>query len=190
MAIESGKVAAGDTILAADYNKLRNDLLVNHDHSSGQGGTPDHKDLTETDEMSGMGHMHEDIDSHLLGGGAGPNAIDNPGGTAGVHGLATSGYVAGVMGYKYNTSFTAAQMVMQCGYQTWDTTQYGSKTVTFGGGGFSAVPYVVAVPYKGSPLNSETMSLAITAVGTTSFTVKNTFHIINGFYWIAMGTKA
>ena len=190
MTIESSKVAAGDTILAADYNKLRNDLLENHDHSAGQGGTPDHKDLTETGDMSGMGHRHEDLDVHLVGGGPGPNSIDSPGGDMGVHGLASSAYVAGSMGKTTSGSYTAKQLVIQCGYQAWDTTQYGTKNVTFGGGGFSAVPHVVVSPYKGAPGISEALSLAIKGVYTTWFAVMNTSFTIDGFYWIAIGEKA
>lgn len=105
--LQSSKVAAGIDILADHFNKLREDLTSNHDHSSGKGGTIDHKDLAETDDMSGMGHRHDDLDVHLVGDGPGPNSIDNPGGSEGVHGLASGVQVAGYLG--------TAQVVFQAG---------------------------------------------------------------------------
>ena len=106
MPLQSSKVAPGIDITADQFNKLREDLLTNHDHSSDMGGVIDHKDLKETKAMSGMAHMHEDLDVHVNGGGPGPTDIDNPGGSAGVHGLHPSVYVPGVFG---------SQLVFRCG---------------------------------------------------------------------------
>jgi len=191
MALESGKVATGDTIQAADFNKLRNDLLANHTHTSGEGGTVDHADLTETGDMSGMGHRHEDIESHLLGGGAGPNAIDNPGGSQGIHGLASTVYAAGAQGRKFDASWTASQLVIQGGYVTWSpTADYGTKSVTFGDSGFDTLASVVVTPYYPGVADTHSPVLAITAASSTGFSVKSVSYTPTGFYWIAIGTKA
>lgn len=82
MALQSSKVAAGIKILAAHFNALWTDLVVNHDHSTGMGGTVDHADLSESGAMGGITYAHSDIDDHIDAG-------------QGVHGLNAAAYVAG-----------------------------------------------------------------------------------------------
>ena len=142
MPLVSSKVAAGTEILADHFNKLRADLLTNHDHSAGKGGTVDHKDLAETDAMSGMDHEHGDIDVHLgQAAGPGPTAIDNPGGDKGVHGLASAAYVAG----SIDEAGVAKQLVFRTGIGTIVKMGGGNYgfTVTFSPA-FSALPKVFA----------------------------------------------
>lgn len=91
--LQSSKVAAGVTILADHINKLWTDLVANHDHSSGKGGTVDHSDLSESAAMSGVSHTHGNIETHM--NGVSGSFGDNPGGSLGVHGLASDVYVAG-----------------------------------------------------------------------------------------------
>ncbi len=93
MALVSSKVAAGMKVLADHFNKLREDLLTNHDHSSGKGGTVNHGDLSDG-IISGTGVNHEHINLHIQGTETDP-APDTPGGDQGVHGLHSSVFVAG-----------------------------------------------------------------------------------------------
>ena len=173
MALESGKVATGDTIQATDYNKLRNDLLTNHTHGSGEGGTIDHKDLGETGDMSGMGHRHEDIDVHLNGSGPGPNSIDNPGGTQGVHGLASTAYVAGSLD---------SQLVIQADTDTGGTSGSVSFPVSF-----DAAP-VVATGLQTSSSTYSEWDVRIYNVTASGFSWRAS-NSIDAIHWIAIGTK-
>ena len=172
MTLESGKVATGDTIQAADYNKLRNDLLDNHTHESGQGGTVDHKDLTETDDMSGMGHRHDDIDVHLLGSGPGANSIDNPGGNQGVHGLAASSYVAGALNNQW---------IIDAGTSSGQTNVQVSFTTAF-----DSAPYVTVAILASSGTPGD-MGVRVHDVSASGFYwTASTSITLN---WIAVGTK-
>ena len=171
MALESGKVATGDTIQASDFNKLRNDLLTNHTHASGEGGVVDHADLTETGDMSEMGHRHEDIDVHLLGSGPGPNSIDSPGGEQGVHGLASVTYVAGALN---------SQWVIDAG----QTGSGKSGTVNFTTA-FSSPPRVVVTPVYSS--ENANLSASVHTVTTSSFQWVCSVSV--PLNWIAVGTK-
>lgn len=177
MTIESGMVATGETILAVHLNKLRNDVLSNHDHSAGQGGTVDHADLTETGDMPGMGHCHEDIDVHLNGGGPGPNDIDNPGGAYGVHGLASAARVAGCLGSN--------QLVMQCGSGSFGTAVTFPVT-------FSSL-LNVQIQVKGAMTGDGHYPAEsyLSAYSTTGFTAQFQGGSFggSGFFWLAIGTK-
>jgi hypothetical protein len=118
MALVSSKVAAGVQVLADQFNKLWTDLVANHNHSAGQGGTVDHKDLAETGTMAGMHHTHGNIETHLVGDGNSFN--DAHGGDRGVHGLAAAARVFGIVGHASQTQggttvLTQAQMVAVVG---------------------------------------------------------------------------
>lgn len=179
MPLQSSKVAPGIDVTADQFNKLREDLLTNHDHSSGMGGTVDHGDLMETDSMAGMSHMHEDLDVHLNGGGPGPTDIDNPGGSMGVHSLHPSVYVAGILGSQ--------QLVLMCGDETSSGT---SGTTGFGTYTFGTCLGVTAT-IKASSGNPMDQGVAVHTLTTTGFSwiVSTDGGKTNGFYWIAWGTK-
>ena len=63
--LQSSKVAAGMRVLASHFNNLWDDLISNHDHSSGKGGTVDHANLADSGPMSGFTYDHGDIDDHI-----------------------------------------------------------------------------------------------------------------------------
>lgn len=184
MPLTSSKVAAGTEILADHVNKLREDMLTNHDHSSGKGGTIDHSDLAETDEMAGMGHQHGDIDVHLLGSGPGPNSIDNPGGDQGVHGHSASVYVAGSVDYNG----TAKQMVFRC----------GTGTIVQKGGlqdqGFTVNFAPVWSSVLGATATCTDQSTAgqkirVTSLTTSVMEIRADWELANKLcYWLAWGT--
>lgn len=175
MALTSSKVAAGQTILADHLNKLRDDMLSNHDHDGTYGAQVDHGDLLETSNIGSMGHRHEDIKYHMQGGGPGANNIDNPGGEQGVHGLAASAYVVGSLN-------SSNGLVIQAGYEAVSAT---SGSVSFDTT-FTSIICVVLTPHG-------TISANDTDVFVTSFTTSgfawNCAYQPTGFGWIAVGTK-
>lgn len=185
MALVSSKLAAGMTILADHFNKLRDDLLSNHDHDGAEGAKVDHINLLEDQggNMSGMGHRHQDIEYHLNGGGPGANNIDNPGGSQGVHGLAASAYVMGSIGLAF---------CLQAGTATLSS---GSVNVSFTTP-FSSVPIVVATYASartydpGNP--TEASDIYITGRATSGFTIHSSDAQFDAapVCWIAIGTKS
>jgi hypothetical protein len=182
VSLVSSKVAAGITILADQFNKLWTDLTQNHDHSTGQGGTVDHKDLSESGVMSGVYHTHANIENHMngLAGSYG----DAGGGDAGVHGLAASAKVAGSIGGQY---------VMQADTDTLDAT--GACAVSFSPVFDSIVSvvatYAAARTDVGNPRESSVIYLTnVSATGFTAHTADPDQYANKAFNWIAIGTKA
>jgi len=187
MPLVSSKVAAGIEILADHFNKLREDLLTNHDHSAGKGGTVDHKDLSESDEMSGMTHQHNDIEVHLQGDGPGPNAIDNPGADQGVHGLGAAAFVAG----SIDSNGVAAQLVMRAGVATLGSGNNRNVVVTLSPP-FASVVSIVVTPRAsaGKSGGADSDNFYISDVGTGSFTIRCISGVWDSHqvYWLAIGT--
>lgn len=174
--LQSSKVAAGIDILADHFNKLREDLTSNHDHGAGKGGSIDHKDLAETDVMSGMAHQHGDIKVHLLGGGPGPEAIDNPGGDEGVHGLASGVMVPGYLG--------STQVVFQCGVESGPG---DSGTIGFPFS-FSSIIGVI-VSYSSSSTSPQDEGVSTNTHTVDNFKYEKDGPSVSAIYWLAWGTK-
>lgn len=95
---------------ADQMNRLRDDLLIHHDHSSGKGGTVGHGN-TEDAAIDDTYLTHVNLNKHVQGTGVVEGGPDNPGGSAGVHGLGTTSYVWGN---------TKRQLVCQIGTGTTD----------------------------------------------------------------------
>ena len=95
-------------ITADQFNRLREDLFKIHDHSSGYGNAVAHSDLTD-EILPGTFLNHEYLNQHVQGSGT-SSAPDNPGGSAGVHGLASTQYVLGIrphqLLWQYGTGTT------------------------------------------------------------------------------------
>lgn len=88
--IQSSDVLSGDEIRADQINRLYEDLIRQHDHSTNK---IDHALMAETGRLQGLDTDHERIDTHIVGDGA--SFTDSPGGAQGVHGLTSIQYVAG-----------------------------------------------------------------------------------------------
>jgi hypothetical protein len=169
MAITSSKVAAAAKVLAAQFNALWDDLMTNHNHSSGQGGTVSHTSLSNVGTKT-----HTQIDTHIEGGGS---WTDNPGGSKGVHGLDSDIYVVGSYG---------SQLIVDKGVVTLNGSGVG--TVTFNGT-FGASPAVIITPVQAP---DAWVSLAVTARSTTGCTITGT---ASGWAnkqvaWVAIGGQA
>lgn len=102
-------VVAGYPITADQMERLFLDIWKNHQHESGDGGTIDHGDVAD-DKAE-----HATMDTHIKVGGS---FADNPGGSKGVHGLASTEAILGI---------TGNQMVIR-----WGTGITGRKTTTEG----------------------------------------------------------
>jgi hypothetical protein len=63
--LQSSKVAAGMRVLADHFNKLWDDMITNHDHSTGKGAVINHANLSDSGAMSGFDYGHTDIDAHI-----------------------------------------------------------------------------------------------------------------------------
>ena len=109
----SSPLPAGYTgdITADQFNRLREDLFKIHNHEQGPpnyGGAVAHSDLTD-EILPGTFLTHALLSAHVQGTGTGA-APDNPGGSAGVHGLASSQYVLGIrphqLLFQYGTGTT------------------------------------------------------------------------------------
>lgn len=187
MALVSSKVATGAKILADHINKLWTDMTQNHDHDGDTTGAKvDHLNLLEsqTGNMSGMNHRHQDLEYHLLGGGPGANEIDNPGGDRGVHGLAAAAFVAGAFGYKIGDIFTAGQLVFQAGYVAC-TGDNGS--VTFGVA-FDTIIGVIATSVVAT-LDMDDRDVFIESKSVSGFDW-HCHYKPDGFTWLAIGLKS
>jgi hypothetical protein len=97
------------TIAADQLNRLRDDLLKNHTHASGEGGTVSHGNLTD-EEIDDTYLTHARINQHIQSTGTSSDP-DPTGGISGVHGLASGQYVVG---------HTRRQLVIQIGSGTTD----------------------------------------------------------------------
>jgi hypothetical protein len=111
MAITSTVLANGQRSDVTHYNNLRSDLLTEHDHSAGKGGTVSHGDLSDG-AITGTYLTHEQLNLHVQGAGT-DTSPDDPGGSQGVHGLPSIAYVMGSVG---------SQLIMQHGVSVTDTT--------------------------------------------------------------------
>lgn len=183
MPLQSSKVAAGIKILADHFNALWTDLVVNHDHSSGMGGTVDHADLSESGSMGGISKDHSDIDTHIEGTGS---ITDTPGGPQGVHGLAAAAYVAGSLG----SNGTGAQLVVDIGAFSPGAGSTGSETFT--GTGFASAPAVILGCYHATETMPGEMQAIVTATSATGFSWRVSSSPQpkpSTVYWIAIGTK-
>jgi hypothetical protein len=186
MALTSSSVATGQVILADHLNKIRADLVTNHDHSSGQGGTVDHMNLAESDtgNMSGFNHRHQDLEYHLLGGGPGGNSIDNPGGSQGVHGLAASAFVVGSIK-------STNGLVIHAGNEP-VTAQTGTVTFADTGVAFTAIVAVILQSIVASPDQTWDRDVDVTSKSATGFSWEcdDETNWPDSFDWIAVGTKS
>jgi len=168
MALVSSKVAAGMTILADHFNKLREDLTTHHDHTAGQGGTVAHSSLSDG-VISGTALTHDAINTHVQGANT-DAAPDSPGGDQGVHSHAAAVYVAGSLN---------AQLVLQAGSDS-------SGTVAFP----TAFATILAVTTgfekaSGLPMDQGVRIESVTTSGF-SWTASGTPTLV---HWIAVGTK-
>jgi len=111
MAITSTVLANGQQSDVTHYNNLRADLLTEHDHSAGKGGTVSHGNLSDG-AITGTYLTHEQLNKHVQGAGTSTEP-DDPGGSQGVHGLPSTAYVMGCVG---------AQLIMQHGTAVTDDT--------------------------------------------------------------------
>lgn len=96
-------------ITADQFNRLRDDLMKHHDHSSGKGGTVAHSNTTDA-VIDDTYLDHDTINKHIQGSGT-SGSPDNPGGSQGVHNLSSATYLAGI---------TKQQMICQVGTGTTD----------------------------------------------------------------------
>lgn len=182
MAIESSKAAPGTTILASLFNKLRNDVLKNHDHSSGQ-GTVDHADLADSGPMSSVYHDHGNIETHMNGSDG--SFDDSGGGEQGVHGLGSGIRVCGVLGKTVDGVFTAGQAVILYGSETSPPT---SGSVSFGTV-FDVPPIVIPSYVKGEG-NVRDQGWRIYTVTTEGFEYSfEEGDAPSEFHYIAIGVK-
>ena len=189
MTIVSTRLANGQQSTINQYNDLRADVLA-HDHSSGEGGTVDHGDLTDG-VISGTYLDHDHLNTHVQGTGEVVGGSDDPGGDQGVHGLPPAAYVAGSL---------ANQLIVQVGTGTTDTaTQIGAT-------GYYDQYEDIAFPtaFDSAPtvfiITTETTSarIAVTNVVAASFRALIGFPFGDAatqqepcdFMWIAVGVKA
>ena len=200
MAIVSSPVAAGQDVLAIQYNNLRKDLVDNHTHTDagGEGGVISHGDLTDG-AVGGTGITHENIDKHITGDLPGVFA-DDPGGNAGVHGLVASAYIAGVAGTVAQAqgdpagpTLTAGQLVIVAGTFTL-TTWSEEETIDFGIT-FSTAPIVVCCPMTASKTAGDWFAHPeLGEITTTDFKVRlwctDRVTVVPQVSWIAIGVKA
>lgn len=196
MAIESSPVATGQSVLALQYNNLRKDVLVNHTHTDagGEGGVISHEDLIDG-ALSGTGITHENIDRHITGDLPGVFA-DNPGGDAGVHGLAAIAYVAGVAGLctqaKNNpVSLNEAQLVIVAG--TFTTSGWSEEETIDFGITFDVAPLVVCCPVSSGKTAGDWFAHP-KSVTETGFDVRlwctDRMTPVPQVNWIAIGVKS
>jgi hypothetical protein len=186
----SSTLPAGYTgvITADQFNRLRDDLMKHHDHSTDHGGQISHADLVDG-VIDGTYLSHALLNKHVQGAGIRPTP-DNPGGAQGVHGLDGSGaYVAGI---------TKRQLMCQIGSGTTDKGGTADDELEQRGRGtfglaFAEPPAVVLA------LNTVGYAASTTVyqVLNTSFAVK--FRFITGstysdgsqhnipFVWLALG---
>jgi len=188
VAINSTNLAEGQQSAASQYNTLRDDLITQHDHTTGQGGTVSHGDLTDA-VISGTYIDHSDLNTHVQGSGT-SDTPDAYGGDRGVHGLPALAYVLGSM---------SSQFVAQWGTDTTNGYQVVSgsyvdqtKTVTFPNT-FASAPSVYVIP-----ISADSARVGVYSVGTSSFQAligfpfggHATAQSNTDFYWIAVGTLA
>lgn len=177
MALQSSQVATGETILASHLNNLRQDVVANHTHTTGEGGTIAHSDLSDG-VISGTALNHTVINTHVQGTSTDSNP-DSPGGDQGVHGLAASSYVCGSLG---------SQLVIAAGEVTLSSR---TANVTFSPA-FSTIIAITCTAY-GAKTGTDNfpMELYLTSVSASGFTVtsQTTSFESNKVYWIAVGTK-
>lgn len=188
MAITSTVLANGQQSDITHYNNLRSDLLTEHDHSTGKGGTVSHGDLSDG-VISGTYTDHDAINTHVQGTGTSSDP-DDPGGSQGVHGLPSTAYVMGCL---------SSQLVMQSGTGTTDSTlvvdgsyvdQY--EDITFPAA-FSGTPKVFVMSN-----DSNSARIGATSITTSGFRAligfpfgsKATSQYSAQFMWIAVGVLA
>lgn len=188
MAITSTVLANGQQSDVTHYNNLRSDLLTEHDHSSGKGGTVSHGDLSDG-AITGTYLTHEQLNKHVQGSGT-DTSPDDPGGNQGVHGLPSIAYVMGSVG---------AQLIMQHGTAVTDITSDV-------GGGYVDQCYDITFPTAfGSPptvyvtpndTNAARVGIYnLSAGGCTAFVgfpfgEKATGQYGATFSWVAIGVAA
>jgi hypothetical protein len=166
MALQSSKVAAGIKILADHFNALWTDLVVNHDHSSGMGGTVGHADLSDG-AIGGTTYEHSEIDTHIDAG-------------QGVHDLDAAAYVAGSLD---------AQLVINHG--SFNPGAGSTGTVNFTAFTGSA-PTVHLTCYHATETTVGEMVAIVTAVDLDSFDWRVSSSPQpkpTTVYWLAVGTK-
>ena len=198
--IVSSKLVDGESAVYSTFNNLREDLLSNHDHSSGKGGAIDHAILTESAAMAGRICDHGDIDTHIAHGLAAAN--DNPGYNQGVHGLNSSVYVAGSLG---------SALVVKAGTATLDTMIEAVQGIGLYGKRITGLGFTTLVAVTATFINKPdyayddaspsernyVQGLYIRGASASEFTVvaADTEEFWNGghdrqVYWIAIGTVA
>lgn len=194
MALVSSKIAAGVKVLADTLNKLRTDLLFNHDHSgSGHGAVVDHGDLADTSYMTGTYHDHDDIEMHMNGTDA--SFDDTPGGAKGVHGLASGMNVFGCAGKTTQVEDGIAsgpdgiQYIEVFGEISSINDGNADIHVDYGDGfTFTSVHNIIVSPRHGTPSDREHLNYYIHSVSTTGFNVlfgNRPLYV----YWRAIGIK-
>jgi len=185
MALVSSKVAAGMKVLADHFNKLREDLLTNHDHSSGKGGTVDHGDLADG-VISGTALDHEHINLHVQGS-ASAAAPDNPGGDQGVHGLNAASYVAGALGSQFVVFAGHLSGSLSSGTCYFSADGTNVSVVTF-----DATPLVFCqIACNTYQANEHRAIVDIDNVTTTSFDYRiDSAATVTDLYFFVIGTKA
>lgn len=195
MGLESSPVATGQKVLALQYNNLRKDLLVNHTHTDagGEGGVISHEDLTDG-AVSGTGITHENIDKHVTGDLPGTFA-DNPGGSAGVHGLVAAAFVGGTAGMVTQgedgtATLVPGQLVVVAGHYT-PATNKEEHTISFGMT-FTSPPSVVVSPVSGVHGPGD-YSACLKTISVDEFVCDmgaKDYGVVPGIYWIAIGVKS
>lgn len=203
MALVSSKVAAGITILAEHFNKLWTDMTQNHNHSSGQGGTVSHGDLSDG-VVTGTYTSHDVINNHIQADGTEAEP-DGYGGARGVHGLPAAQYVFGSPGIvasagDVETAATegagtlhSGQVVALSGFHQTDG---GEFTIPFPASYFATKPIVLISPTDDSTqhwrANTFLCNVVWNSITTSQFKVWSNatagypVHI----HWIAIGQAA
>lgn len=188
MAITSTVLANGQQSDVTHYNNLRRDLLTEHDHSSGKGGTVSHGDLSDG-AITGTYLTHEQLNKHVQGSGT-DTSPDDPGGNQGVHGLPAIAYVMGSVG---------AQLIMQHGTTVTDGTAVVSgeyvdqtKAIVFPAA-FGDTPTVYITPHDSNAARIGAASVTVngfTALVGFPFGPKATGAYGASFSWVAIGPAA
>jgi hypothetical protein len=186
----STNVADGDDTLASQYNNLRKDIydtIDGHDHggTATSGKKVAHGDLVDDAAIQNTYLTHAKITKHVQGTGTSSDP-DDPGGSQGVHGLASSCYVMGS---------PTGQQVIQWGQDTFNSQSpgnWGAKDVTFPTT-FSSTPIVfltfAQARVDGSDGQGGILYVedSVTATGFTAVTKLEPFRTAK-FNWMAIGT--
>jgi hypothetical protein len=178
-----------DTTATADaYNDLRKDIFEDHVHD--ENNLVDHGDLTETGgPIDGTYLTHTKLTKHVQGAGVSLDP-DDPGGSAGVHGLPVDAFV---MGTRKGAGYTWVLGRNFTDLHDW-ATQYCSSNISFGLT-FTDDPYIVICSWQAP--DNRACAIVLTDVDESDFNVRINVENTTGdeqktvyFNWMAVGVPA